>query len=107
MRLAPAAAGPLDMPAAGDDGSAAAHAFPLRVGSWVALAADLTQPGWMEDLQAHGWQLVVPTVWVVEGVSGPAPPVPQPCRGSCRQQQRKGFPHAWLVVPASCRSCTT
>lgn len=57
--------------AAGAEAAAAGErqpAFPLRVGSWAALAADLSQPGWRQQLEESGWQPGAPTVWVIEGV---------------------------------------
>lgn len=42
--------------------------FPLRCGSWAAVAADLSDPSWADALLAAGFDPEKPTVWVAEGL---------------------------------------
>lgn len=42
--------------------------FPLRCGSWAAVACDLSDPAWSEALVGAGFDPRKPTVWVAEGL---------------------------------------
>ena len=41
--------------------------YPLRCGSWTAVACDLCDPAWAQALLAAGFNPSRPTVWVAEG----------------------------------------
>lgn len=62
--------------------------FPLRCGSWAAVACDLSDPAWSEALVGAGFDPRKPTVWVAEGERRRAPgcrPLPhlRSCAGAC------------------------
>ena len=40
----------------------------LKAASWVAVAADLNQPGWVHQLVVQGLNPSQPVVWVAEGL---------------------------------------
>lgn len=44
------------------------QSFPLQAVSWAGIAADLSKPGWVEQLVAQGLDCSQPIIWVAEGL---------------------------------------